>query len=136
MLLYDKPTYESKVPLKVHAGDIHVAAAALVLHTLAQEEGSDDKVFIVSNNLTHLAVKEMAEIGIDVVSPGDFINKLSAAEPAKVGHALLKTINDLAAPPYTKEDVLTLLVTHGAKDTAKLYAAQWNMKIPQQGLAR
>ncbi|HAT30237.1 MAG TPA: hypothetical protein DCW29_05110 [Janthinobacterium sp.] len=119
VLLYDKPAYEGKVPPNVHIGDIHVASAALVLRTLAREEGSADNVFIVSNNLTHLAVEEMASIGIGVVSPGDFINKLNAAAPAKVENALLKTINDLAAPPYTKEDVLRLLVRHGAKETAK-----------------
>lgn len=113
----------------VDPGDIHVAAAALVLHTLAQQENTPDKVFIVSNNLTHLAVIKMAAIGIDVVSPGDFINKLTAAAPAKVETALLKTIQDLAAPPYTKEDVLSLLVTHGAYATAQFYAKYWELKI-------
>lgn len=131
VLLYDKPIYKHMVPPNVNGGDIHVASAALVLRALAQQEGvAADKVFIISNNLKHLAVKEMAAIGIDVISPGAFINKLNAAAPAKVEAALLKTINDLVAPPYTKADVLTLLVTHGANVTAKFYSSHWSVKIP------
>ncbi|MBB5605982.1 MULTISPECIES: hypothetical protein [unclassified Janthinobacterium] len=126
VLLYDQPGYKNRVPSKVHAGDMHVASAALVLHTLAQEECAVDKVFIVSSNLPHLAVKEMAAIGIDVVSPGDFINRLNAAAPAQVEHALLKTIHDLTSPPCHKEDLLKLLITHGAEETAKYHAAKWN----------
>ncbi|WP_300752390.1 hypothetical protein [Janthinobacterium sp.] len=126
VLLYDQPGYKNRGPSKVHAGDMHVASAALVLHTLAQEECAVDKVFIVSSNLPHLAVKEMALIGIDVVSPGDFINRLNAAAPAQVEHALLKTIHDLTSPPCHKEDLLKLLITHGAEETAKYHAAKWN----------
>lgn len=127
VLLYDKPAYKKMVPPNVNVGDIHVASAALVLHTLSQEEDTEDKVFIVSNNLKHLAVKEMAAIGIGVISPGKFIDKLNAAAPARVEIALMKTINDLKAPLYTQEDVVALLVTHGAKETAKFYSAHWNM---------
>lgn len=126
VLLYEQPNYKNQVPSKVHAGDMHVASAALVLHTLAQEECAADKVFIVSSNLPHLAVKEMAVIGIDVVSPGDFINKLNMVAPAQVEHALLKTINDLTSPPLTRENLLRLLITHGAEDTEKYYAAKWH----------
>lgn len=131
VLLYDRHDYKSKVPSKVHAGDKHVASAALVLHTLAQEEAAADSVFIVSNNLQHLAVKEMAAIGIKVVSPGDFINKLNAAAPDQVESALMKTINDLLTPRITQEYLLRLLVTHGARDTAHCYAAKWGVQIPQ-----
>lgn len=132
VLLYDKPIYECMVPSNVHFRDIHVASAALVLRALAQQEGvAADKVFIVSNNLKHLAVKEMAAIGIDVISPGEFIDKLNAAAPARVEAAILKTINDLVAPPYSKADALTLLVKHGAAETAKFYAAHWHVQIPQ-----
>ncbi|RFP09857.1 hypothetical protein D0T26_28540 [Duganella sp. BJB489] len=113
----------------MHAGDIHVASAALVLHILAQQEGAADKVFIVSNNLKHLAVKKMAAIGIDVISPGDFVDKLNAVAPARVETALLKTINDLTAPPYTQADMLSLLMTHGANKTAKFYSSRWHVEI-------
>lgn len=126
VLLYDTPAFRSKVPSTVHAGDIHVASAALVLHNFAQEQGDLDKVIIVSDNLAHLAVKEMKAIGIGVVSPGDFINKLSAAAPAQVEIALFKTINDLTAPPYSREDALSLLLTHGAKQAAQFYAQRWS----------
>jgi len=129
VLLYEKPIYKSMVPAGVDAGDMHVASAALVLHTLAQQEGTPDKVFIVSSNLKHLAVRNMAAIGISVVSPGDFINKLTAAAPARVEAALMKTINDLAAPPYTEEDVLSLLVTHGADATAQFFANCWDVNL-------
>lgn len=128
VLLYDKPIYQGLVPPTVHAGDIHVASAALVLHILAQQEGAADKVFIVSNNLKHLAVKKMAAIGIDVISPGDFVDKLNAAAPARVETALLKTINDLTAPPYTQADMLSLLMTHGANKTAKFYSSRWQVR--------
>lgn len=131
VLLYDKPDYKSKVPSAVHAGDIHIASAALVLHTLVQEEGVADKVFIVSNNLQHLAVKEMAAIGINVASPGDLINQLNAAAPDQVESALMKTINDLLTPQITQEFLLRLLVTHGAKNTANYYATKWGLQIPQ-----
>lgn len=130
VFLYELQGYEGMVPPNVHAGDMHVASAAIVLHTLAQEEMADDKVFIVSNNLAHLAVKEMAAIGISVVSPGSFIDKLNAAAAVQVETALFKTINDLGAPPFTHADVLRLLLTHGAKETATLYSSKWNVKIP------
>ena len=125
VLLYDKPAYRAKVPSAVHAGDIHVASAALVLHTLAQEEGVADKVFIVSSNLAHLAVKDLAAMGISVLSPGTFIDKINTAAPARVKMALLKTINDLSAPPFTKEDLLSLLVMHGATETAGFHVTGW-----------
>jgi len=121
VLLYDKPVYKKMAPPTVNAGDIHVASAALVLNTLAQEEGTADKVFIVSDNLKHLAVKDMAAIGIGVVSPGKFIDKLNEAAPARVQIALMKTVNDLTAPLYTQQDVLMLLVTHGARETANSF---------------
>lgn len=94
-----------------------------------KERDAADKVFIVSNNLKHLAVKEMAAIGIGVISPGKFIDNLNAIAPARVEIALMKTINDLMAPLYTQEDVLALLVTHSAKETAKFYSVHWKVKI-------
>jgi len=131
VLLYDKHHYKSMVPSTVHAGDTHIASAAMVLHTLAQEEGVADKVFIVSNNLQHLAVTEMAAIGIVVISPGDLINQLNAAAPDQVERALMKTINDLLTPPITQEYLLRLLLIHGAGETANDYAAKWGVAIPQ-----
>jgi hypothetical protein len=126
VLLYDSPSYEKQVPQKVNAGDVHVASAALVLQALSKEQGCVDKVFIVSNNLAHLAVKEMMAIGIHVTSPGAFIDALNKAAPRAVERALLKTINDLQAPPFTRTDMLRLLVLHKAKESADFYANKWN----------
>jgi len=136
VLLYDKPEYVAKVPKAVDKGDIHVASAALVLRGLSDEEGLSDKVCIVSNNLAHLAAKDMASLGIAVVSPGAFIDELNKAAPDRVEQALLKTVNDLTTPPFSMADLLGLLDAHGAKATAKHWSKQWQLKIPQQGLAR
>lgn len=133
VLLYDRPEYLAKVPNAVDAGDIHVASAALVLRGLSDEEGLADKVCIVSNNLTHLAPKDMAALGIEVMSPGVFIDELNKAAPNRVEQALLKTVNDLTTPPFTMANLLGLLDTHGAKATAKHWSRQWKVKIPQQG---
>jgi hypothetical protein len=129
VLLYDEPAYKKVVPPEVHVDDIHVASAALVLLTLAQEEGVADKVFIVSSNLKHLAGKEMAAIGIRVISPSRFIDKLNAAASGRVEIALMKTVNELKAPPYTQEDMLMLLATHGARETEKFYAHHWKVEL-------
>lgn len=134
VLLYAKPEYESMVPAKVHQRDIHVASAALVLHSFSQEEGVAHKVYLVSNNLAHLAAKEMKAIGVSVVSAGAFINELNTAAPARVEQALLRTINDLKkGPPFTQADLLDILVVHGASATANFYAQKWDVKIPQRG---
>lgn len=54
---------------------------------------------------------------------------LSAAAAARVEMALIKTVTDLKAPPYTKEDVLKLPATHGARESAKFYSALWKAKF-------
>ncbi|MCX2861206.1 hypothetical protein OOZ63_05065 [Paucibacter sp. PLA-PC-4] len=136
VLLYDQPEYESKVPTGVNKGDIHVASAALVLHGLSHGEGLSDKIYVVSSNLVHLAVKDMKAIGIGVVSPGAFINELNNAAPGRVERALLKTANDLKAPPFTQSDLLGLLVVHGAKATANFYSKKWKVKLPERGPPR
>ena len=135
VLLYDRPEYRSKVPNAVDKGDIHVASAALVLRSLSDGEGLPDKVFIISNNLTHLGTKDMAALGIAVVSPGAFIEELNAVAPDRVEQALLKTVNDLMTPPFTKANLLGLLDAHGAKAAAKHWSQKWQVKIYQQGLA-
>ena len=136
VLLYDRPEYQSKVPTSVNKGDTHVACAALVLHSLSHAEGLADKIYIVSSNLAHLAVKDMKAIGINVVSPGAFINELNKAAPDRVERALLKTANDLKTPPFSRADLLGLLVVHGAKATAESYSKKWRVKIPDRGLSR
>ena len=132
IFLYDTPACASVVPKKVNAGDIHVASAALVLRKFSQDEGCADKVFIVSDNLKHLAVKDMDAMGISVVSPGSFINELNRVAPDQVEKALFRTINDLEAPPFSHADLLWLLVSHAAKETANFYSEKWNVRIPRQ----
>ena len=51
---HDKDAVLKRVPGSVHAGDKHVAAASLVL--LDYAEAPNDRVFLVSSNLSHLAV--------------------------------------------------------------------------------
>lgn len=125
VLLYDRQEYLAKVPKAVDAGDIHVASAALVLRSLSDGEGLPDKIFIISNNLAHLATQDMAALGIAVVSPGAFIDELNNAAPDRVEQALLKTVNDLTTPAFTKSDLLDLLGAHGAKATAKHWSQRW-----------
>ena len=132
VFLYDTPDYTSMVPKNVDAGDVHVASASLVLRKLSQDEGCADKVYIVSDNLKHLAPDDMNALGVTIVSPGTFINELSSVAPDQVEKALFRTINQLIAPPFTHADLLGLLVSHGAKKTADFYSAKWHLKIPQR----
>jgi hypothetical protein len=100
-----------------------------VLLNYAKEFGEPDRVFIVSANLRHLAVKEMRTLGIEVVRPGRFIDLLCAAAPVDVAAGLNKTIEDLNAPPLTKTDLLTILKLHGAKATVRHFSKYWNVTI-------
>lgn len=131
VLLYNNPEYVAKVPEKVDPKDVHVASAALVLHTLIQEEGTADKVYIVSSNITDLAVSDMRAIGVHVVSPGKFIDHLNAVAPARVEQALLQSVKDLKKEPaYTLEHLLGLLQLHKASATASYYSRKWEVTIP------
>lgn len=136
VFLYDTSAYINQVPEKVDIGDIHVAAASLVLFKLAKEERSANKIYVVSNNFRHLAVKDMKAIGIDVVSGGMFINELNHIAPVRVEKALLRTCEDLGYPPVSRTDLLGLLVVHGAETTADFYSAKWNVKISERRAAR
>jgi len=57
--------------------------------------------------------------------------QLNNTAPARVEKALLRTINDLKAPPFTQADLLGLLAAHDAKKAANFYAKKWAIKIPQ-----
>lgn len=124
---YDDPRVIAQLPAAVHEDDKHVAAAAIVLLNYAKESGGPDKVFIVSANLKHLAVKEMRALGIEVVRPGEFIDLLFAAATVKVAAALNKTMMDLNVPPLTQMDLLAILELHGAKATARHFSKVWNI---------
>jgi hypothetical protein len=117
----------AQVPDAVDLGDRHVAAAAIVLLNYANRSGSADKVFIVSANIKHLAAKEMHAMGIEVVSPGKFIDLLFLADKWTVETALGRTLADLRKPPYTRACLLDALALHGAKETVLHLATMWNV---------
>jgi hypothetical protein len=136
LLLYDQPSYIARVPPTVDSGDVHIVSAALVALDYAQEFEQDDKVFIVSSNLKHLAVNDLKTLGVTVVSPGTFIDLLYAAEPARVEQALLKSLSDLSSPAITLEDLLGLLQNHKAAQAAAGFAMKWQTAIPQIAVTR
>jgi hypothetical protein len=96
ILGHDEILIRDQVPAKVDKGDVHVVAAAIQLKSVLAAEGSpSDKVVIVSSNLKHLAVKETARLGIDVIHPGAFIDQLFASDCERVKVALTKSLKDL-----------------------------------------
>lgn len=95
-----------------------IVSAALVALDYTQQFGQEDKVYIVSSNLKHLAVDDVKALGINVVSPGEFIDLLFAAEPGRVEQALLKSLSDLSSPSITRKDLLEILKGHKAAETA------------------
>lgn len=122
---HDHPSVLARVPVRVNVGDKHVAAAALVLQDYAQADGGGDKIFIISSNLKHLAVLDMARLGVSVVSPGAFIDSLLKADHRRVRLALEKSIDSLKSPPYTKARLLEVLRIHGAHATVTFFAGLW-----------
>ena len=89
-----------QVPTAVNKGDIHVAQAAILMrHLLASEGMVSDRIFLVSSNVKHLAAKDMAGLGIEVVRPGAFVDLLFQAAQDRVSEALEKTVSDLTNPP-------------------------------------
>jgi len=108
----------------VDAGDRHVAAAGLVL--LDYAEDANDRVFIVSSNVKHMAVDDMTALGIEVIQPGRFIDLLTNAAPERVGTALAKSVTSLTKPPYTRQLLLDALRLHGAISTADHFQQTWD----------
>ena len=130
---YDAQDVLSKVPPGVHRGDRHLVAAALVLRdALAAEgetEGTRAKVVLVSANTRHLAVKDTEKLGVDVMTPGEFIDTFLTIAKSRVEKALKKAMADLTNPPYTKEQLLAALRLHGANETAAHFAKEWKVKM-------
>ena len=120
-----------RVPPTVNKADVHVAQAAILMrHLLVSEDIVSDRVFLVSSNVKHLAAEHMAELGIEVITPGAFIDLLFQAAQDRVAEALEKTVCDLKTPPYTKADLLGALSLHGAKATAKYLGKAWDVSVP------
>jgi hypothetical protein len=130
---YDEPHISGQVPAGVHTDDVHVASAAILLrHLLASEGSPADKVFLVSSNVRHLAVDDMGRLGINVVTPGAFVDHLFQAAPDRLASALERTVSDLVDPPYTKRELLDGLELHGARSTVAHFRAAWNLP-PSRG---
>jgi hypothetical protein len=121
---HHRQSVADRVPEKVDKGDKHLIAAALVLRDYF---GSADRIYLVSNNTKHLAVKEVAALGIEVVKPGKFVDSLFVVAPDRVAVALERTINDLKNPPYTKTQLLDALELHGASKVVSHFAKVWHV---------
>ena len=128
---YDNPAVPARVPSAVNPGDRHVIAAGLVMLNYAQELNVSDKVYIVSNNRHHLAAHEVARLGICVVSPGEFIDRLTQLDGTRVGFALERSVSSLENPPYTRQQLLDALLLHGAQKTVQHFASTWGQSLPR-----
>jgi len=120
-----------QVPAAVNHGDIHVAQAAILMRHLLVSQGMvSDRIFLVSSNVKHLAAKDMAGLGIEVIRPGAFVDLLFQAAQNRVSEALEQTVSDLTSPPYTKDDLLGSLSLHGARATVKHFCKAWSVRLP------
>lgn len=131
-LLYGEqnPVALAQVPEKVHKGDKHVAASALILERALHDEDEDlGQCYLVSNNLRHLAVRPMAQLGVTVCTPGAFIDLLCTRHPDALERALLRTIRSLKAPPLTPGQMLGALHVHGATSAAQFMSARWQCSV-------
>ncbi len=131
LLGHDAKHIVQQVPAKVNRGDTHVVAAAILMkHLLATEGAPSDKVFIVSSNTKHLAVKDVAGLGIEVITPGAFIDMVTQADSTRMAQALDRTVSDLSTPPYTKSEILGALQLHGANATVAQMRQAWGVSLP------
>ncbi|MGE4243214.1 hypothetical protein [Ramlibacter sp.] len=121
-----RPEILSKVPAEVQANDKHVAAAALQLRAALDEEGESGEVCLVTNNLRHLAVEQMKALGVEVLTPGAFIDKF--AKDDRTADAVRKAASDLEDPPYNLDQLLGALVAHGSKAAVKELSKAWGVK--------
>ena len=111
-----------QVPANVNAKDRHVAAAGLALRDYSED---NDEVLIVSSNVKDLAKANLAAMGVEVVRPGEFVDRLYAARSSVVEGAMRQVVGALAKPPYTRDQLLSVLKLHGASATAAGLEATW-----------
>lgn len=126
---YGKQEFIQLVPKEVHAGDVHVISAALVLQSAADPKV--DKIMVVTSNSAHMAASNTAKLGVEIIRPGAFIDKLCALAPERVEMALSNTVADLKKPPYSKAELLGALDVHGAKSTVRAFLEIWGVRLPQ-----
>lgn len=124
---HDSPATTQRVPARVQANDRHLVTAALVLVNGLDEEEHPEwhKVLIVSSNTKHLAVADTRKLGIEVIKPGAFLDRLFAADPERARRAIAKSLSDLKKPPYSRQEMLAALRLHGAKGLAAGLASTW-----------
>jgi hypothetical protein len=113
------------VPRKVQANDRHVAAAALQLRAVLDDEGEQAEVCLVTNNLKHLAVREMKALRVEVLTPGTFIDRFATDD--RTAEAIRKAASQLSDPAYTLEELLGALAVHGTKVTVQALAKRWGL---------
>lgn len=113
---HHKTLYTSRVPARVDQNDKHLIAAALVMLDSCRTDQSPchHKVFVVSDNTKHLAVKETAQLGVNVYTAGHFLNKLFNLEPNRCLRAVERSRTDLKNPSYTKQQFAAALRIHKA----------------------
>lgn len=111
---HEDEKYMARVPSRVQSNDRHLVAAALVLLSGIDEEKHPelDKVLIVSNNIRHLAVKEVSRLGIEVIKAGAFLDRIFEMAPLQMTRAISRSRSDLQNPPYSKDEMLAALRLH------------------------
>ena len=128
---YGLPNHLSLVPSGIDPKDVHVVAAAIVVKAYAEPA---DKVFVVSANVAHLDKSEVAKLGIDVLSPGQFIDAMAKTGDPRFEAAMSRTIRDRAGKKaFGQEDLLACLLTHRARKAAERLSELWNVPVPSVG---
>ncbi len=113
----------------MHANDKHLISGALVLANGFDEEedSAANRVFIVTDNLRHLAVNETRRLGAEVVGAGAFLDLVFNADPKRSCEAIEKSLRDLKYPPYSIAALRSALRLHGAIGLAKGLAEKWGL---------
>lgn len=125
---YGLPMHLSLVPSKVDPKDVHVVAAAIVVKPYADPA---DKVLIVSANVAHLGKSEVARLGVEVLSPGQFVDAMAKTGDPRFESAMSRTIRDRAGKqPFGQADLLACLMTHKARKAAERLSKIWNVPVP------
>jgi hypothetical protein len=84
------------VPPKVDEGDRHVVAAAI----------SSSSGVIVTENIRHFARAELIKLGLDVLTPDEFLVAIIGASPDEVMVALSEQAGALQKPPRTLAELI------------------------------
>jgi len=127
---YDEADILARVPSGVDKSDIPHVAACLVLLDSLSEENSPFKIFLVSKNLKDLSVKKTKALGVEVLTPGKFLDRLMEVAPSRVEAALDRTMSDLR--DYGKAELLRGLQVHKAHKTAKHFAKAWGIQLSME----